>query len=282
MTSGSLAPAPIFTAHLFKELDRLLLDLLKSLSPDEWQRPTIVPKWNVAQVTAHLLDTALRRLAFGRDRWMPRPPVIRSEQDLVDFVNGLNARGVEVFGQLSPRVLISLMEVAVTQLSDYLEALDPFAPSSIPVSWAGERESQNWFDIARELTERWHHQQQIRLAVDRPGIMTPRLYAPVLDCFMRALPHVYRNTTATPGAVARIIVAGDCGGTWFVQRQTTAWGLVTSAETERVVSTTTLPQEIAWRVFTKGISRADAEAHTSIEGDERIGCVVLSMVSIVG
>src|SRR5688572_32295034 len=44
------------------------------------------------------------------------------------------------------------------------------------------------FDTAREFTERWHHQQQIRLATNRPGIMTRELYYPVLDCFMRALP----------------------------------------------------------------------------------------------
>ena len=54
-----------------------------------------------------------------------------------------------------------------------------------PVSWAGEEESANWFDTAREFTERWHHQQQIRLAVDKPGIMTREFYFPVLDCFMR-------------------------------------------------------------------------------------------------
>ena len=62
-----------------------------------------------------------------------------------------------------------------------------------PVSWAGEQESANWFDIAREFTERWHHQQQIRLAVEKPGIMTREFYYPVLDCFMRALPYSYRD-----------------------------------------------------------------------------------------
>jgi len=59
------------------------------------------------------------------------------------------------------------------------------------VSWAGEEESANWFDTAREFTERWHHQQQIRLAVNKPGIVTREFYFPVLDCFMRALPYAY-------------------------------------------------------------------------------------------
>jgi hypothetical protein len=52
---------------------------------------------------------------------------------------------------------------------------------------AGEARSLNWFDTARELTERWHHQEQIRFATNLPGIMTRDLYHPVLDCFLRGL-----------------------------------------------------------------------------------------------
>jgi len=47
----------------------------------------------------------------------------------------------------------------------------------------------------RELTERWHHQQQIRQATGRAGIMTPELYHPALDCFMRRLPQIASHTT---------------------------------------------------------------------------------------
>jgi hypothetical protein len=84
--------------------------------------------------------------------------------------------------------LIDLMTAACDQSADFHEALDPFATAAFNVSWAGEQVSLNWFDTARELTERWHHQQQIRLATNRPGIMTRDLYHPVLDCFVRGLP----------------------------------------------------------------------------------------------
>ncbi len=33
--------------------------------------------------------------------------------------------------------------------------------------------------------------------------MTREFYFPVLDCFMRALPHTYRNIAAKPGSLAR-------------------------------------------------------------------------------
>ena len=114
----------------------------------------------VVELAAHLLDTALRRLSLARDR-EPVPAVaIGSDRDLAAFVNGLNAKGVEIYGSLSPRVLIALTRVAVADLHGYLTSLDPMAPAPWAVGWAGQTRSENWFDIARELTERWHHQQR--------------------------------------------------------------------------------------------------------------------------
>jgi uncharacterized protein (TIGR03083 family) len=272
---------PILTSHLFEELDGKLIDLLQSLTPSEWQRSTIVPRWNVKQIAAHLVDTPLRRLSIVRDGDRPPQPEMQNDRDLANFVNELNARGVEVYGRLSPPVLISLMRVAVRELRDYFASLDPAAPAAFGVSWAGERISPNWFDIAREFTERWHHQQQIRLAVDRPGISTPHLQRPVLDCFMRGLPYAYRDLHASNGGVAHIRIDGASGGDWFVHRHDDRWHLVATAEPRMIVCKTTIPEDIAWRLFTKGIDRAAARAHITIEGDERLASGVLGLVAII-
>lgn len=269
------------TAPLFAELDGKLVELLESLSPDEWRLPTVVPKWNVKQIAAHLLDTALRRLSLARDR-EPVPAVaIGSDRDLAAFVNGLNAKGVEIYGSLSPRVLIALTRVAVADLHGYLTSLDPMAPAPWAVGWAGQTRSENWFDIARELTERWHHQQQIRLAAGRPGIMTPRLYGPVLECFMRALPYAYRTVPAPLHAVCQIVIAGDCGGEWFIERSEHGWSFTTPPDRTPVRAKTTIPQEIAWRIFTRGLSPSEARPHIAVAGDEELGAAVLDMIAIV-
>jgi uncharacterized protein (TIGR03083 family) len=273
---------PIETAHLFGELDARLLELLGSLTIDEWQRPTIVRGWCVKDVAAHLLDTALRRLSLARDGCMPARARVESDGDLVRLVNDLNARGVATYGALSPAVLFSLTNVAAGQLAEYFASLDPLAPATFPVSWAGETASANWFDIARELTERWHHQQQIRLAVDRPGIMTRRLLHPVLETFMRGLPYRWRHLEAERAAVARVTIQGDCGGTWHLERQPRGWAFVAPPAAAAIVSEVGVPEAIAWRVFTKGISREEALAHTTIEGDARVGQAVLDLVAIVG
>ena len=217
-------PKPILTARLFPKVDGLLLELLRSLSPEDWERRTVSPKWNVRDVAAHLLDTPLRGLSIGRDGYLPPAPKLDLPAALGEYINRLNEEGVIVYRRLSPAVLIALMEVACKQLADYHASRDPYAMAPYGVSWAGEERSANWFDTAREYTERWHHQQQIRLAVERPGVSRPglltrELYYPVLDCFMRALPFTYRSVSAAPGTAIRITVSGECGGSWHLYRE---------------------------------------------------------------
>jgi uncharacterized protein (TIGR03083 family) len=281
------ALGPILTAHLFPALDARLIELLRTLTADEWQRPTIAPRWTVKHVAAHLLDTQVRRLSFGRDGCALSPaPAITSDRDLVAFIDRMNAEGVAVFGRLSPTLLIAWMEQTSREAADYFASLDPFAPARIGVSWAGEPVSANWFDIARELTERWHHQQQIRLAVsDRAdgtagAIMTPELYHPVLDCFMRALPFHYRAMAAPAGTGITVEVSGDCGGAWHLSRDD-AW-MLTDRPEGAVAATVAIPQDIAWRLFTKGIARDAARAQVRVTGDAALGEHVLAMLAIVG
>ena len=169
MRGESGSSDPILCAHLLRRVDEQLIALLESLTPAEWDRQTVAPLWKVREVAAHLLDTALRKLSLARDSCYVEPVSIRSPQDLSELVNRLNREGVTVYRRLSPKVMIDLMKEVCEQSARFHESLDPFAPAAFAVSWAGEERSPNWFDTARELTERWHHQQQIRLATNRPG-----------------------------------------------------------------------------------------------------------------
>src|ERR1700731_2496708 len=210
MCRESSSPEPILCANLLRKVDERLIELLSSLRSEEWDLQTTAPLWKVRDVVAHLLDTTLRKLAMARDHCYVEAVNIRSPQDLLTLVNRLNREGVAVYRRLSPRVLIDMMKDACEQSARFHEPLDPFAPAAFNVSWAGEERSLNWFDTARELTERWHHQQQIRLATNRSGIMTPDLYHPVLDCFVRGLPHVYRDVDAPEGTIVELEISGEC------------------------------------------------------------------------
>src|SRR6266446_2871034 len=165
-------------------------------------------------------------------------------------------------------------------LAEYHRSRDPDASAPYGVSWAGEEKSSNWFDTAREFTERWHHQQQIRLAVNKPGIMTRELYHPVLDCFLRALPFTYRTVSAKPGTYVQFNISGECGGSWYLYRAEESWQLAEEPVGEKTAETT-IPQEIAWRIFTKGIDRESALPLVKISGDTQLGLHALQVISIV-
>ncbi len=271
---------PILCAHLLRKVDDQLIDLLRSLSADEWEMQTIAPQWKVRDVAAHLLDTALRKLSLVRDGCSVEEVEIRSPQDVVELVNRLNREGVTVYRRLSPSVLIDLMTSACRQSAEFHESLDPFAPAAFAVSWAGEGQSLNWFDTARELTERWHHQQQIRLATNRPGIMEPELYHPVLDCFLRGLPFFYRDTWAPDGTAILVEISGESGGKWRLLRNPAGWQLVDDTPGD-ASARVTIPQGLAWRIFTRGIDRSMVREQVHIEGDPALGEKLLHLTAIV-
>jgi len=51
---------PLYTAHLFPPLHAELIALLRSLTPEDWERPTVAGSWRVRDVVAHLLDVSGR------------------------------------------------------------------------------------------------------------------------------------------------------------------------------------------------------------------------------
>lgn len=280
MSGQTCGTAPILCAHILRRVDEKSIDLLRSLRAGEWDLQTVAPSWKVRDVAAHLLDTALRKLSLARDSCFVEAAEIHSPQDVVTLVNRLNREGVTIYRRLSPPVLIDLMEVACGQSARFHESLDPFGPATFAVTWAGDEKSLNWFDTARELTERWHHQQQIRLATNRPGIMVPELYHPVLDCFVRGLPYLYRDVNAPAGTGLLLEISGPCGGKWLLARTPAGWNFV-NGEAADAASRVTIPEALAWRLFTKGIDRESARSLVAIEGDPVLGEKVLGLTAIV-
>ncbi|PYQ29041.1 MAG: hypothetical protein DMF56_12225 [Acidobacteria bacterium] len=255
------APQPILTAHLFAPLNDELVALLRGLSSDEWNAPTVAGAWTVKDVAAHLLDTTLRRLSMHRDGHEPPPRDVTSVSALVD---DLNAEGVSFARRLSAELMVDLHERYGAQLAEFFATLDPFAEAKWSVSWAGEEHSPMWFDVARELTEKWHHQQQIRDATGRAPLHEPYL-APVIATFVRALPFTYRDVKA------KVVLRIDDAVWSLVQ------GMLYEGEAETADVRVTLTGDRAWRLFTR--QKIDAEA--VIDGDARYAAPLLGMTSIV-
>ncbi|MBX3001692.1 MAG: maleylpyruvate isomerase N-terminal domain-containing protein [Caldilineaceae bacterium] len=273
---------PIHTVDLFPALHAELLALLRQLEPEDWLKPTSAAPWTVKDMAAHLLDTDLRRLSAQRDGFIPAatapPPATYAE--LVSLLNRLNAEWVRATQRLSPQLLIELLALIGPQVHHLFQTLDPLAPARVSVAWAGESASANWFDIAREYTEKWHHQQHIREAVGAPLLTARRWLYPALDTFLRGLPYTYREIEAAEGTHLVISIQGDAGGDWTLGRHNQRWHLYHGAVAEPHARVH-LDQDIAWRLFTKGMTPAEARRRLVIEGDESLGTQMLSLLAIM-
>lgn len=271
---------PIDVVHLLPVLDKKLIDLLKSLSPEEWQMQTVAKLWKVKDVAAHLLDGNIRVLSMLRDNYQGENPTFESYQDLVGFLNGLNADWVKAMKRVSPGMLIFLHEATGKFYYDYYASLDPFGKSGFAVDWAGETESKNWMHIAREYTEKWLHQQQIRDAVNKSGLMTRELYFPFINIFMMALPHTYRNIDAPNGTIIKLTVTSELGSSWFLKRDDAKWALHKSF-LENPSSEIIIDPETAWKLFSKSLRPELIKNKITIKGDQKLGEVALTMVSVI-
>lgn len=271
---------PIDVVDLLPVLDQKLFELLRSLKPEQWQLKTVAKLWTVKDVAAHLLDSNVRVLSIFRDNYFGEQPYINSKQALIDFLNGLNADWVKAMKRVSPAMLIFLLELTGAPFCDYFKSVDPFGKSVLAVDWAGETESENWMEIAREYTEKWLHQQQIRAAIHDSGLMSRELYYPFIDIFMLALPHTYRNVTAVNGTSIKITVTSEIGGSWVLSRVNDTW--VLSKETVETPSTTILiDPDTAWKLFSKSLRPEDVIDKVQILGDQQLGETVLGMVSVM-
>jgi uncharacterized protein (TIGR03083 family) len=273
---------PVFLVDLFPGLHAELMSLLPGLRPDDWDRPTACALWSVRDIVAHLLDGALRRLSLGRDGRELRPDrPIGTYADLVAYLNRLNAEWVAAARRLSPRVLMDMLDLTADQLHTYFRSLDPHAPARFGVAWAGEETSPNWFDIGREYTERWLHQQQIREAVEAPPLTARKWLYPTLDIFIRALPFTYKEVQSEAGQSVRIEIQGEAGGVWTLVRAADGWRLFAGSASSPS-ATVSLSQEAAWKLFSKALSPEQARRSVIIDGDLRLGQPMVGALAIMG
>jgi hypothetical protein len=134
--------------------------------------------------------------------------------------------------------------------------------------------------VAREYTERWHHQQHIRDAVHRPGQMERRFLHPILTTFAHSLPVAMADAKAPPGSTIHLRVKGEAGGDWTVLRGEETWSLY-SGSPELPDVRVIMKQGAAWRLYTRGLPPGTVHHYARIQGDEGLARALLGAVAII-
>ena len=271
--------APVLTVHLFPTLLDHLIDVLEPLSTEEWNLPTPCPGWSVHDLTAHILGGEVGQLSRGRDDFHASLIAANEWGDFVAGLNDLNEQWIKAMRGVSARLMIDLLQSTGEQTNRYLQSLDPYAPGPV-VSWASAKPAAMWLHIAREYTERWHHQQQVRQALGRPLLAGPHWLAPALATFVHGLPRTYSNFKAPVGSAVRFTIEGPSGGTWLVKRDAPGWVLCDD-ETVGASAQVMIDELDAWKLFTKSMPMDVIGPRVVVNGDQSLGLKALETVSII-
>ncbi|MEU0489533.1 maleylpyruvate isomerase family mycothiol-dependent enzyme [Nocardiopsis sp. NPDC006139] len=277
MDDHPLLGPEIDVRSLFPAERAALLSLLRSLEPGQW-RAEAVPAWSVRDLAAHLLGDDYGRLAGRRDGYREGMAPAPGET-VAEFIHRENARWVDGTRRISPAALVDTLELTGRWVADLWRDADPHAPS-LGVDWAGVVPAPTWFDCARDFTEYWTHRQQIRLAAGLAADLAPEAAGPVLDTFLRALPHTLRGFGAEPGTRARVVVEGPAGGTWTVVRTGGGWAHDPSPGAP-AAATVRLDADTAWRMCTRMIDPGEAAARGVLTGDRELAAACCRIVSIL-
>lgn len=272
-------PPPVLVADRFPLLLDSLLNLLGSLTNEEWFYPVHGGEWTVKDLAQHLLGDEINILSGKRDRFSENQSPIHSWAELVAWINHRNALWVEATRRMSPPVICELLKSTGMQANEFFRTADPYAMGGA-VSWAGPEPAPVWLDIAREFTERWHHQQHIRCATGKPGCNEAYFLSPVLATFVRALPQTFQAVDAPEHTVISVTMTGEVDEVWSVMREQNSWQLFLGKPTDPQAEVH-LSQITAWQLFTKGISKEEARAKSVLSGDAGLAARVLETTSII-
>jgi uncharacterized protein (TIGR03083 family) len=276
-TDTSWLGPPIDARPLFAPQLAAFADLLGGLSLAQWALPTVCPGWDVKDVAAHVLGDHIGRLSRHRDGYATLRP--RDGETLPSFLDRINGEWVTAARRFSPHLLIEQLQTIGDQVAEFWQTVDPDALGEA-VSWADPGPAPVWLDAARDFSEYWTHHQQICDAIGEAGLMSPGYVRPVIDTFMRALPHTLRKVTAQEGTTLQMTVTGPGAGEWACTRDQDRWSLHRQPH-PKPAARVEFDTDTAWRLCTRGITPQQAAGRARIDGDHRLATAALQIVSII-
>lgn len=277
MTDTSWLGPAIDVRPLLAEQQTEFIDLLHRLDAGEWAQPTTCPGWSVKDVAAHVLGDFVGRLSIHRDGFHVLHP--RDGEMFSSFLDRINDEWVTAARIMSPPMLIELLSTVGNQIVRFWQTID-LDTLGEPVRWAGPEPHPFWLDVAREYSEYWAHHQQICDATGRTGLTDQHYLGPVIDTFLRGLPHTLRDVTAPEGATLQVIVTGPGGGDWTCTRGPGRWRLGHQPHPQPTARLE-LDADTTWRLCTRGIAPEQAAEHARIDGDRHLATAALKIVSII-
>jgi uncharacterized protein (TIGR03083 family) len=161
------------------------------LTDEEWGRPTPCPGWSVAAQYAHVIGT--ESMLLGRpnpDAEAGRPAHVRND------IGGFNEVWVVALGRLPREQVLAQFDEVTAARRQVLAAMseeDFSAPSWTPI---GQADYRRFMQI--RVFDCWVHEQDIRVALGRPGHQDGAAAEQAVDEIVRALGYIVGKKAGAP------------------------------------------------------------------------------------
>ncbi len=250
------------------------LGLLRSLSEQDWSRPTDLPGWDVRSVAAHLAH--LESELAGN----PQEQVEVSEAaHVTSFMGAYTEQGPVARRSWRTSEIVDELEASAATRLAALHADPPVdgagAPPITPggIGWSWETLLSN-----RPL-DVWMHEQDIRRAVGRPGGLDSPAAAHAAAVFARGLGFVVGKRVSPPPGTSVVL---DVTGPHPVHAavQVGDDGRATSLAEDPAWPTVTVRMDLETYVVLCGGRRRPSDVEVTVEGDVEIGRRLLDSLAV--
>jgi uncharacterized protein (TIGR03083 family) len=254
-----------------------IVELGEGLAPADWDRPSECPGWDVKDLVSHMIGT--ERSLLG-DPEPPEPP----EPAPPHVRNGVGAGNERWVAARRPRpgadVLAEFGDVTARRLAQLgsfpPERFEEAGPS--PVGVVPYREF-----MAVRVMDCWVHEQDMRVALGRPGRVEGRPAEVALGRIASAMPFVVGKRAAAPeGSSVRFEVQGPGGRRLDVLVRDGRAGVADELD-GTPTSTLTMSTDAFWRLGCGriGAEIALAEGLAAVGGDDALGRAVLGSMAFM-
>jgi uncharacterized protein (TIGR03083 family) len=247
-------------AEAYGQSLQALVTLGEQLDEPDWSTPTQCPLWSVADIFAHIVGPE-EWLAAGAPAYdAPTPRWIDSQ---------VTARR----GQTPATLLADLraiLPVRLKQLSQAHEQPTVFIPML-------HADGPHELGLRFRVFDLWTHEQDVRVAVGRPGNLATDSARVAQQLLIGALPRgVAKVAAAPPGSTVRITMTGELPADVAVAVDENGRGALTGA------GPADLHLAMKWEAFARlGAGRgAVADYEVSVDGDAELAQRVLAALNV--
>jgi hypothetical protein len=257
-----------------------LLELLRDMSADDWERSTECPAWNAKGIALHILGDDLSLLTRQRDASTDSLTLFAGDHPGLSFrslLDGFNEQWVAAARFLSNELVIEMLGL----VGDWSEAfycnvgLDTTSREAVGF-FAETEPSPYWQVIAREYVERFTHQSQIRRAVG-----ARELGAELATSAARVIVHVLaawmRNYAPTAGSA--IVVDFGAVGAWTVEREADRWAVLEGSADRAATARISASPTDAVAMLSRGIAQDEVVTLLTIGGDATLASGAIDIIA---